>query len=132
MTQFLHDTYITVMNEYGAEIAQAQADFTIAQSRGDIGSAAAAGQRLADARVRAAEFDRMSREHAAALNPPPPRQLSKEEIKAIPDDIMVTLPNGPELMAQAGYYDSQWGAVEADDPALQAGKEYVRRNPIRR
>jgi hypothetical protein len=30
MTQFLHDTYITAMNEYSAEIAQAQADFTVA------------------------------------------------------------------------------------------------------
>jgi hypothetical protein len=69
----------------------------------------------------------MSREHAAALNPPPPRQLSREEILALPDDVLT-----PELLAQAGVFDSKYGQTDADDPLLQAGKQFVRKNPIRR
>jgi hypothetical protein len=123
MTQFLHETYLQAMSDYSAEIAQAQADFTIAQSRGDIGGAAEAGRRLADGRVRASEFDRMSREHAAAINPPPPRQLSKEEILAIPDEYQT-----PENLAAAGVFDSpKYGQVEPSDPLFQAGKLYAAR-----
>jgi hypothetical protein len=65
---------------------------------GDYVAAAEAAQRLAEANLRWAEFNRLAHVTAASINPPPPRQLSKEEILAMPTERLT-----PELLRRPEF-----------------------------
>ena len=73
------------------------------------------------------EYTQLYQEHLNAVTPQQLREMSKEEILSIPDEYQ-TLEN----LAKAGIFDSKYGQVEVEDPLFQAGKEFARRNPIRR
>jgi hypothetical protein len=115
--EFMDATWRQAMSSYEIELADAERDFRAAAASGDAYSAADASRRMADTRVRAAEFQRMSHEAAANLRGPVYRQPTKEEIHAMPPEALT-----PELLAAGGTFNSKYGDVTPDDPYFQYGK----------
>ena len=108
------------MGQYEIELADAERDYRAAAATGDVQGAAEASRRIADVRVRAGEYQRMSEQHAANLRGPQYREPTREEIMAMPNEALT-----PELLRQAGLFDSKFGTVDADDPWFEAGKQWA-------
>ncbi len=82
--EFLAATYDAAMKSYGAEMAEAQSEFAQAQAAYDPIAAAEASRKINDVRLRAAEYDRMAREHVASMSAAPkphPYGLSRDEVE---------------------------------------------------
>jgi hypothetical protein len=69
---FLSEVWAAQRANHAQQAAQARADFEIAASQGDVGSAAEASYRLVEVERSWQRYDDAARQHAASLIPPPP------------------------------------------------------------
>jgi len=97
------DIYQSAMAGYKTAIAEEQLNFQRAEASYDFAERVRAAQSIAALRSQAAEFDRMSHEHAASLRPPAPAQ--RGEVDLTPREAMQVAGLDPNKAEDVSIYN---------------------------